>query len=109
MSFEEQIHEECRREGLALAECAYHYRSATLYRQKNTMNARYKRLLLALAAVASIFLVRWTGLDAGLIDEALNAAVEAFVEEPASEEPIGTETEVTPSSVVEPIHTVGGN
>lgn len=52
------------------------------------MPKRYKRLLIALAAVASLYLVRATGLDRGLIDEVLNAAVEAFVEEePAVEAP----------------------
>lgn len=45
------------------------------------MSPKYKKLLLALAAVASIYLVRATGLDAGLIDEVLEAAVEAAVEE----------------------------
>jgi hypothetical protein len=49
---------------------------------------RYKKLLLALAAVASLYLVKATGLDQGLIDEVLNAAVEALVEEaPAVEAP----------------------
>ena len=49
---------------------------------------RYKKLLLALAAVAGLYLVKATGLDQGLIDEVLNAAVEALVEEaPAVEAP----------------------
>lgn len=49
---------------------------------------RYRRLLLALAAVASLYLVKVTGLDQGLIDEVLDAAVEALVEEaPAPEVP----------------------
>ncbi len=43
---------------------------------------RYKKLLLALAAVASIYAVKATGLDQGLIDEVLQSAVEAVVEEP---------------------------
>jgi hypothetical protein len=43
---------------------------------------RYRRLLLALAAVASIYLVKAAGLDQGLIDEVLGAAVEAFVDGP---------------------------
>ncbi len=40
-----------------------------------------KRLLLALAAIATIYLVRATGLDQGLIDEVFQAAVEAVTEE----------------------------
>lgn len=42
---------------------------------------RYKKLLIALAAVASIYMVRATGLDQGLIDEVFNSAVEAIVGE----------------------------
>ncbi len=45
---------------------------------------RYKRLLLALCAIASIYVVRATGLDRGLIDEVFEAAVEAFTDEPES-------------------------
>lgn len=47
--------------------------------------SRYKKLMIALAAVASIYLVRATGLDQGMIDEVLNAAVESVVgvEDPA--------------------------
>lgn len=41
---------------------------------------RYRNVLLALAAIASIYIVRATGLDAGLIDAALNALVEALAE-----------------------------
>jgi hypothetical protein len=52
------------------------------------MSKRYKRLLLALAAVASLYLVKATGLDQGLIDEVLDALVEAAVDEtPALDEP----------------------
>jgi len=47
---------------------------------------RYKKLLIALAAVASIFLVRWTGLDQGLIDDVLEAAIEAATEAPEIDE-----------------------
>lgn len=43
---------------------------------------RYRRLLLALGAVASIYVVRATGLDRGLIDEVFDAAVEAIVGDP---------------------------
>lgn len=43
---------------------------------------RYKKLLLALAAIASIYLVKVSGLDAGLIDAVLDSAVEAVVEVP---------------------------
>ena len=43
---------------------------------------RYKKLLIALAAVASIYIVRATGLDGGLVDAVLDAAVEAVTSEP---------------------------
>lgn len=53
---------------------------------------RYKKLLLALAAVASIYLVKATGLDQGLIDQVLEAAVEAMTDEvPAVEAPAAVE------------------
>jgi hypothetical protein len=42
---------------------------------------RYKKLLIALAAIASLYIVRATGLDKGLIDQALDAAVEAVTSE----------------------------
>jgi hypothetical protein len=42
---------------------------------------RYKKLLIALAAIASIYLVKATGLDAGLIDAVLESAVEAITDE----------------------------
>lgn len=51
-----------------------------------TMDKKYKRLLLALAAIASLYLVKATGLDQGLIDELLDAAVEAVVEAPSGAE-----------------------
>jgi hypothetical protein len=41
---------------------------------------RYRKLRLALSAIASLYIVRATGLDQGLIDEALRAAVEAVTE-----------------------------
>lgn len=44
--------------------------------------SRYRKLLLALGAVASLYLVRATGLDAGLIDAVLQAAVDAFAPAP---------------------------
>lgn len=47
------------------------------------MKPKYKRLLLALAAIAGLYAAKLTGLDQGLIDEVLDAAVEAVVEEPA--------------------------
>lgn len=57
------------------------------------MPSRYKRLLIALAAVASLYLAKATGLDQGLIDEVLDALVEAVVEEapeaPAEPQPEG--------------------
>lgn len=37
---------------------------------------RYRKLLIALAAIASLYLVRATGLDAGLIDAALDGLIE---------------------------------
>ena len=48
---------------------------------------RYRKLLIALAAIASIYLVKATGLDAGLIDAVLDAGIEAVVDEPAPEVP----------------------
>lgn len=42
---------------------------------------RYQKLLLALAAVATIFVVRETGLDKGLVDDVFNGLVEALVGE----------------------------
>lgn len=47
---------------------------------------RYKKLLLALAAIASIYLVKVTGLDDGLIDDALEALVETVTEDTSVEE-----------------------
>jgi hypothetical protein len=52
---------------------------------------RYKKLLVALAAVASIYLVKATGIDGGLIDNVLDALVETVVNEEAAPAP-----EVTP-------------
>jgi len=43
---------------------------------------RYKKLIVALAAVAALYLVRETGLDAGLIDAVMDGLVEAIVDEP---------------------------
>lgn len=43
---------------------------------------RYKKLLIALAAVASIYIVKATGIDGGLIDDVLDAAIEAVTSEP---------------------------
>lgn len=58
---------------------------------------RYRRLLLALAAVASLYLVKVTGLDQGLIDEVFDAAVEALVEEaPEPEVPPAVEVPQAP-------------
>jgi len=42
---------------------------------------RYKKLIIALAAVLSLVLVRETGLDAGLIDAVMDGLVEAIVDE----------------------------
>ena len=47
---------------------------------------RYKKLIVALAAVASLYIVRETGLDQGLIDAVMDGLVEALVEEPVAEE-----------------------
>ena len=44
---------------------------------------RYKKLLLALAAIASVYLVRATGLDQGLLDDAVEGLIEAIA--PAQE------------------------
>lgn len=38
---------------------------------------KYKKLLLALAAVMAIYAVKLTGLDRGLIDDVLQSAVDA--------------------------------
>jgi hypothetical protein len=46
------------------------------------MKPRYRRLLFALAAIGSVYLVKLTGLDQGLIDEALNALVDAVSSTP---------------------------
>lgn len=48
---------------------------------------RYKKLLIALAAIASLYLVKATGLDQGLIDDALGALVEVVTEEAPAELP----------------------
>lgn len=44
---------------------------------------KYRKLLLALAAIASVYIIRETGLDAGLIDAALDGLVDALA--PAAE------------------------
>lgn len=41
------------------------------------MKKRYKRLLIALLAVAGLYIARETGLDQGLIDEVMGGVVEA--------------------------------
>lgn len=45
---------------------------------------RYRKLIVALLAVASIYVVRYTGLDGGMVDQIMEAVVEALVE-PAAE------------------------
>lgn len=91
MCLEQKIHTESQLEGLALIVSCYQPKPK---RRSNTMSKRYKRLLLALAAVASIYLVRATGLDQGIIDEVLDAAVEALVEEqPAADVPAAPQGE----------------
>lgn len=47
---------------------------------------RYKKLIVALAAVATLYIVRETGLDQGLIDAVMDGLVEAIVEEEAPAE-----------------------
>lgn len=42
-----------------------------------TMKPRYKKLLLALLAVAGLYIARETGLDQGLIDEVMEGVIEA--------------------------------
>lgn len=51
------------------------------------MSSRYKKLLIALVAIASLYLVKLTGLDQGLIDQLLEAVVEAVVDEAPGEAP----------------------
>ena len=50
------------------------------------MSKRYKRLLIALLAVAALVLAKETGLDQGLIDEVLDGVVEAVYPEDAEAE-----------------------
>lgn len=42
------------------------------------MSKKWKAVAVALAAIASLYLVRATGLDQGMIDRALGALVEAL-------------------------------
>lgn len=44
------------------------------------MKKRYKRLLIALLAVAGLYIARETGLDRGLVDEVMEGVVEAVSE-----------------------------
>ncbi len=87
MCFEERIHEAARHEGMMLTE-EYRTRAAfvspSTKRNSNMQkrNRAVKRLLIALAAIVSIYLVRATGLDGGLIDEVFDAAIEAATEPP---------------------------
>lgn len=46
---------------------------------------RYKKLMIAVAAIASLYLVKSTGLDAGLIDAVLDALIETATEVPVEE------------------------
>lgn len=46
------------------------------------LESRYRRLLLAVGAVAVVLLADKTGLDAGLLDEVLQGIADAFVEAP---------------------------
>jgi len=66
---------------------------------------RYKRLLLALAAVASLYLVKATGLDQGLINEVLDALVESVTDAPVeAPAPEGVEPVEAPAPEgVEPV------
>lgn len=41
---------------------------------------KYKKLLIALAAVGAIYAVRATGLDKGLIDQVFSSAIDAVCE-----------------------------
>ena len=41
---------------------------------------RYKKLIIAVLAIASVYVVRETGLDQGLIDNLMEAVAEAIVE-----------------------------
>lgn len=86
MCFEERIHEQARLEGLPLGSARGSRCNLEGPRSK-PMDKRYKRLLIALAAVASLYLVKATGLDKGLIDEVMNSAVEALVVEDEQPQP----------------------
>lgn len=44
-------------------------------------------MLIALGAVAALYLARATGLDQGLIDDVIEGAVEAVMDSPAEPEP----------------------
>ena len=48
--------------------------------EPNSMK-RYRKLLIALAAIAVLYIARTTGLDAGMIDAVFDAAIEAIVDE----------------------------
>ena len=50
------------------------------------LHLRFRRLFLAVGAIAVLLLARETGLDQGLLDEALQGLADAFVESPASPE-----------------------
>lgn len=56
------------------------------------MPKKYKRVLVAVLAIAAIIIARETGLDQGLIDEVMDGIVEAVVEE-APEAPAAPEGE----------------
>lgn len=49
---------------------------------------RYKKLLIALAAIAAIYVVRATGLDRGLIDNVFNSAIDAVTADPPVDAPV---------------------
>lgn len=62
---------------------------------------RYKKLLIALAAIASIYIVRATGLDKGLIDDALDAVVDTVVVDPEPEPELATPPPAPPAQTPE--------
>lgn len=53
---------------------------------------RYRKLLIALAAVAAVYLARETGLDGGLIDQVLEALVDTLAPLESTEVPYFNET-----------------
>lgn len=83
--FEDRIHEESKLEGVQF-QGSFIIQDEPPTHRKEPMK-RYKKLLVALAAVAAILIVRETGLDQGLVDEVMDAVVETLVYEEELEVP----------------------